>query len=84
MVFFRAASAAVSGFLLAAAGTAAGGGALFLFLRKFPFLEGGIGPPSDLLLPRTLAVAVLFSCGVALLSAAASLLGWRAALSGRK
>ena len=84
MAFFRAAAAAVSGFLLAAAGTAAGGGALFLSLRKFPFLEGVIGPPSDLLLPRTVAAAVLFSCGAALLSAAASLLGWRAARSGRK
>ncbi|MGE5284458.1 MAG: cell division protein FtsX [Actinomycetota bacterium] len=84
LAFFRAAGAAVSGFLLAAAGTAAGGGALFLALQKFPFLEGVIGPPSDLLLPRTVAGAVLFSCGAALLSAAASLLGWRAARSGRK
>jgi len=84
MAFSRAAGAAVSGFLLAAAGTAAGGGALFLVLWKVPFLAGGIGPPSDLLLPRTVAAAVLFSCGAALLSAAASLLGWRAARSGRK
>ncbi len=80
----RAASAAVSGFLLAAAGTAAGGGALFLFLGKFPFLEEVIGPPSDLLLPRTVEGALLFACGAALLSTAASLLGWRAARSGRK
>jgi len=84
LAFFRAAAAAVSGFLLAAAGTAAGGGALFLSLRKFPFLEGAIGPPSDLLLPRTIAAVALFSCGAALLSAAASLLGWRAARSVRK
>jgi hypothetical protein len=84
LAFHRAAGAAVSGFLLAAAGTAAGGGALFLCLRYFPFLEGGIGPPSDLLLPRTVAAAVLFSCGAALLSASASLLGWRAARSGWK
>ena len=84
LAFLRAAGAAISGFLLAAAGTATGGGALFLFLRNVPFLEAGIGPPSDLLLPRTLAAAVLFSCGAALLSAAASLLGWRAARSGRK
>jgi hypothetical protein len=84
LAFLRAAGAAISGFLLAAAGTAAGGGALFLFLRKFPFLEGGIGPASDLLLPRTVAAAALFSCGAALLSAAASLLGWRAARTGRK
>ncbi len=84
LAFFRAAAAAVSGFLLAAAGTAAGGGALFLFIRKFPFLEAAIGPPSDLLLPRTVAAAVLFSLGSALLCAAASLLGWRAARSGRK
>jgi hypothetical protein len=84
LAFFRAAGAALSGFLLAAAGTATAGGALFLALRKFPFLEGGIGPPSYLLLPRTVAGAVLFCCGAALLSAAASLLGWRAAPSGRK
>jgi len=84
LAFFRAAAAAVSGFLLAASGTAAGGSALFLCLRKFPFLEGVVGPPSDLLLPRTVAAAALFSCGAALLSAAASLLGWRAARYGRK
>ena len=84
LVFLRAAAAAVSGFLLAAAGTAAGGGALFLSLRNVPFLEGGIGPPSDLLLPRTVAAAILFSCVAALLSASSSLLGWWAARSGRK
>ncbi|MHB1011569.1 MAG: permease-like cell division protein FtsX [Desulfobacteria bacterium] len=84
LAFLRAAAAMVSGFLLAAAGTAAGGGALFLSLRKIPLLEGGIGPPSDLLLPRTVAAVLLFSCGAALLSAAASLLGGRAARSGRK
>jgi hypothetical protein len=84
LAFLRAAGAAVSGLLLAAAGTAAGGGALFLSLREFPFLEGVIGSPSDLLLPRTVAGAALYSCGAALLSAAASLLGWRAARAGRK
>ena len=84
LAVLRASAAAVSGFLLAAAGTAAGGGALFLILGRFPFLEGVIGPPSDLLQPRTVAAALLFSCGAALLSAAASLLGWRAARSGRK
>lgn len=84
LAFFRAAGAAVSGFFLAAAGTAAGGGALFLFLRNVPSLEGVIGPPSDLLLPGTVAASALFSCGAALLSAAASLLGWGAAGSGRK
>lgn len=81
---FRAAAAAVSGFLLATLGTAAGGGALFLSLRAFPSMERVIGLPSDLLLPRTVAAALLFSCCASLLSAAASLLGWRAARSGRK
>jgi hypothetical protein len=80
----RAAGAAISGFLIAAAGTAAGGGTLYLSLQNVPFLEGLVGPPSDLLLPRTVAAAVLFSIGSALLSAAASFLGWRAARSGRK
>jgi hypothetical protein len=84
LAFLRAAGAAISGFLLAAAGTAVGGGALFLILRKFPSLEGGIGPTSDLFLPRTVAAAALFCCCAALLSAAASLLGWRAARPGRK
>ncbi|HEY6097259.1 MAG TPA: hypothetical protein VIU83_04330, partial [Candidatus Deferrimicrobium sp.] len=83
LALLRAAASAVSGFLLAAAGTAAGGGALFLLLGKFPLLEGGIGPPSDLLLPRTAVATVLFSCSAALLSAAASLLGSRAARSVR-
>jgi len=84
LAFLRAAGAAISGFLLAAAGTAAGGGALFLSLRKFPFLERVIGPAADLLLPGTVASAVLFSIGAALLCAAASLLGWSAARVGRK
>ncbi len=84
LAVLRAASAAGSGFLLAAAGTAAGGGALFLLLGEFPFLEGVIGPPSDLLLPRTAAAVVLFSCAAALLSATVSFLGWRAARSARK
>jgi hypothetical protein len=84
LAILRSAGAAVSGFLLAAAGTAVGGGALFLFLEKFPYFEGVIGPPSDLLLPRTLAAVFLFSIGAALLSAAMSLLGWRAVRSGRK
>ena len=84
LAFFRAASSAVTGFLLAAAGTAAAGGALFLSLRELPLLERVVGPPADLLLPRTVAAAALFSLGAALLCAAASLLGWRAARSGRK
>ena len=84
LAFLRAAAAAVTGFLLAAAGTAGGGGALSLSLRAFPFLEGAIGPPSDLLLPRTVLAALLFSLCAAFLSGIASLLGWRAARSGRK
>lgn len=84
LAFHRAAGAALSGFLLASVGTASGGGALFLSLRKFPFLERVIGSPDDLLLPRTIASAVLFSIGAALLCAAASLLGWSAARAGRK
>lgn len=84
LAVLRAAGAAVSGFLLALAGTVAGGGALFLFLGEYPYLESVIGPPSDLLLPRTVAAVFLFSIGAALLSAAVSLLGWRAARSGRK
>ena len=84
LAFLRAAGSAISGFLLAAAGTAAGGGALFLLLRNYPFLEGVVGPPTDLLLPRTVTGAVLFCGGAALLSASVSLLGGRAARSGRK
>ena len=84
LAFSRAATAAVSGFLLAAAGATAAGGALFLSLRMYPFLERVIGPPSGLFLPPTVATALLFSLGAALLSAAASVLGWRAARAGRK
>jgi len=84
LAVLRSAGAAVSGFLLAAAGTAVGGGTLFIFLEKFPFLERVIGPPSNLLLPRTVVAVFLFSIGAALLSAAMSLLGWRAARTGRK
>jgi len=84
LAFHRAAGAALSGFLLAAVGTAAGGGVLFFSLRKYPILERVIGSPTDLLLPQTIASAVLFSVGAALLSGAASLLGWRAARPGRK
>ena len=84
LAFLRSAAAAVTGFLLASAGTAGGGGALFLALRTFPFLEGTIGPPSDLLLPRTVIAAVLFCVCTAFLSGVGSFLGWRAARSGRK
>jgi len=84
LAFLRAAGAALAGFLLAAVGTAASGGVLFLSLRKFPFLERVVGSPADLLLPRTIASAVLFSIGVAMLCGAASLLGWSSARSGRK
>lgn len=84
LAFLRAAGAALSGFLLAAAGTAAGGAVLFLSLGKFPTLERVIGSRAELLLPRTVLWAALFSAGAALLCAAASLLGGMATRAGRK
>jgi len=82
--FSRAAAAAAAGGILAAAGTASGGGACVLLLRELPFLEGWIGPPAALLAPRTLAGAALFVLAAALLSGAASLLGFRAVRAGGK
>ncbi|GAB4236162.1 MAG: hypothetical protein OHK0028_13000 [Deltaproteobacteria bacterium] len=80
----RAAAAAVSGGILAAAGTALAGGVLVLLLREFPFLERVFGSPADLPEPRTIAGAALFVLAAALLSAASSLLGFRASRAGGK
>ncbi len=80
----RAGASAVTGFLLALAGSAAGGAVFLLLLLKYPSLEGAIGSPSDLLLPRTMVAATAFSVLAALLSASASYLGFRAARPGRK
>ncbi len=84
MAASRAAGAWFAGLFLSAAGIAGAGAALFFLLQRFHVLGSFIGPPEDLLLPATAVTASVFPLCAALLAASTSLLGWRAARSGRK
>jgi hypothetical protein len=75
----RAAGAGLWCFLLAACSTGAAAAALYLLLGRFGVLGTVVGRPEDLLTPRMAAAACAFISLSALLSAGASLLGWRAA-----
>lgn len=79
MASARAAAGAVVALPLGAAGMLLSGAALRHILLRYPFLETLVGPPGDLLLPRTVMAAGGFLLCFAALSAAASLLGFRAA-----
>ena len=79
IVVSRASGAALTGFFLALAATGASALLLFLLEGRLPLLGGVIGPAEELLAQPLLVPAVLFACAVALLSGAASALGWRAA-----
>jgi hypothetical protein len=73
----RAAGAGLWGLLLAACSTGAAAAALYLLLGRFAVLGTVIGRPEDLLTPPVAAAACVFISFSALLSAGASLLGWR-------
>jgi len=84
MAVSRSAAGALAALPLAAAGVLLSGAALRHLLLRYPSLEQLVGPPGDLLLPRTVLAAAGFVLCFALLSAAASLLGFRAARAPRK
>jgi hypothetical protein len=75
----RAGTALLSGFLLSLAATGAACAALFLLERRMPVLGRVIGSAAEILAPPRLVPVALFLLAAALLSGAASLLGWRSA-----
>jgi hypothetical protein len=75
----RSAGGALAMLLPAAAGMILSGAALRHLLLRYPYLERLVGPPGDLLLRRTVLAAAGFVLISALLAAASSLLGFRAA-----
>ena len=79
MAASRSAAGALAALPLAAAGVLLSGAALRYLLLRYPSLEQLVGPPGDLLLPRTMLAVAGFALCFALLAAAASLLGFRAA-----
>lgn len=80
---FRSAAGALAALILAAAAMLLSGAALRHLLLRYPSLEQLVGPPGDLLLPRTVLAAGGFVLCFAVLAAGASLLGFRAARARR-
>ena len=74
--------------LLSACGPAATFGAaagVFLLLdARYSLFRAVVGPPLEILAPDSIGLLVAFLLSAALLSGAASLIGWRAALSSGK
>ena len=81
IVISRASGALLAGLFLSLAVTGASALLLFLLEDRLPLLGRVIGPLEELLTPSLLVPAALFLVAVALLSGAASPLGWRAAQS---
>jgi hypothetical protein len=84
IVVSRASGALLTGLLLSLAATASAASPLFLLQDRLPLLGQLIGPPGEILTPPVLVPAALFLFAAALLSGAASSLGWRAAQRRRK
>ncbi|MBI5577501.1 MAG: hypothetical protein HY896_14210 [Deltaproteobacteria bacterium] len=80
----RAAGSALVCGSLSLAAVAASSGAYYLLESRLSQLRRVIGPSSEILTLPVLVPLILFICAAALLSGGASLLGWRAARSGRK
>ncbi|HEX9190992.1 MAG TPA: permease-like cell division protein FtsX, partial [Candidatus Deferrimicrobiaceae bacterium] len=83
MAASRSVAGALAALLLAAACVLLSGSALRHLLMRYPSLEPLVGPPGDLLLPRTVLAAAAFILCFALLAAGASVLGFRAARARR-
>ncbi len=81
MALRRAAAAALCGGIVGLAALGAAGGVLVLLDARFPFARSVVGPASELLAPDALVPLGAFLASAALLSGAASLIGWRSALS---
>ncbi len=80
----RAAAAALCGGILAFVSLGAGAGAYALLDVRGALARPVLGPPPEILAPETLALVGAYLLSAALLSGAASLIGWRSALSSRK
>lgn len=80
----RAAAASLCGAGLALLSLAAAGGGFVLLDARVPLFRAVVGPPLAALSPDPAALLVAFLLSVALLSGAASLLGWRAAPLSRR
>lgn len=78
IVVSRASAAFLSGLLLSLAATGASALLLLLLEDQIPVLARVIGPPNEILTFPLVIPAASFLAGVALLSGAASPLGWRA------
>jgi hypothetical protein len=75
----RAAAALLTGFLLSLFAAAVAAAALFLLAPRIPEISRVVGTPAELLAPSFLVPMALFPVAAALLTGAASLLGWRSA-----
>jgi len=84
MALRRAAAASLCGGGLALVSIGAAAGAFLLLDARFSLFRTVVGPPLEILAPRVIVLLVAFLLSAALLSGAASLIGWRAALSSRK
>ncbi len=84
MAVRRAAAASLCGAVLALVSLGAAAGAHWLADSRYPSIRSVMGRPPEILAPESLALLGAFLLSAALLSGAASLVGWRAALASRK
>ncbi len=84
MALRRAAAASLCGAGLALVSLGADAGAYCLVDARFSLLRSVMGRPPELLAPDSLALLGAFLLSAALLSGAASLIGWRSAVSPRR
>ncbi len=84
MAIRRAAAASLCGGGLAVVSLAAAAGAYCLVDARYSLLRSVIGRPPEILAPGSLVSLGAFLLSAALLSGAASLIGWRSALSSRR
>ncbi len=80
----RAVSSSLSGAGLALVSIGAAAGVFLLLDARYSVFRAVVGPPPEILAPDTIVLLVVFLLSAALLSGAASLIGWRAALLSRK
>lgn len=80
----RAAAASLCGGGLALVSIGAAAGAFLLLDARYSLFRAVVGPPLEILAPDAIIFLVAFLLSAALLSGAASLIGWRAALLSRK
>ncbi len=84
MALRRAVAASLCGAVLAVVSLGADAGAYCLVDARSSLLRSVMGRPPEILAPDSLALLGAFLLSAALLSGAASLIGWRSALSSRR